>query len=220
MNAAFLQFSKNRDVPLPETVAWAQFVVAPAWENSSCPGLSVGASSHSVFRPLAEWIDSFHRLRTSPPLRTDLWQPRLTTIPFGLPPPNVLAEDVGRIDGGLGSDKSQPLKRQAEGTHLTAKSRVPTLNTAMTFTCPVCGYPGLTEEPRSPRTGGGSYEICPSCGFQFGVTDDADDFTYEAWRNKWIAEGMQWDRGSTQPPAGWNPREQLRRAGLSSTGDR
>ena len=49
----------------------------------------------------------------------------------------------------------------------------------MKFTCPVCGYPELEEPPRSPRTGGGSYEICPSCGFQFGVTDDDKGVSYE-----------------------------------------
>ncbi len=42
----------------------------------------------------------------------------------------------------------------------------------MSYTCPVCGYPCLTERPRLPRSGGGWFEICPSCGSQFGLTDD------------------------------------------------
>ncbi len=40
--------------------------------------------------------------------------------------------------------------------------------------CPVCGYKNLYEPAYQPTPKGnlGSYEICPSCGFQFGVTDD------------------------------------------------
>jgi hypothetical protein len=73
----------------------------------------------------------------------------------------------------------------------------------MKHTCPVCGYPDLREAPRSKRSGG-SYEICPSCGFQFGVTDDDQGFSYEQWRETWRAGGMKWS--STQPkPASWNP---------------
>ncbi len=74
-------------------------------------------------------------------------------------------------------------------------------------TCPVCGFPKLQEEPRT-RAGGGSFEICPSCGFQFGVSDDDKGFTYEEWREQWQAEGMIWS--SLQPlPHGWDPRKQL-----------
>ena len=83
----------------------------------------------------------------------------------------------------------------------------------MKHTCPVCGYPDLREAPRSKRSGG-SYEICPSCGFQFGVTDDDRGFTYEAWRKLWVEGGMVWDQGRSQPPAGWNPRLQLAQIGV------
>jgi hypothetical protein len=79
----------------------------------------------------------------------------------------------------------------------------------MPFMCPVCGFPDLTEPPR-PSSGGGSYEICPSCSFQFGVSDDDRGFTYEGWRRHWIEEGMPWDREGSQPPAGWDPVQQLR----------
>ena len=42
-----------------------------------------------------------------------------------------------------------------------------------TFVCPVCGYLGLTEEPwkMGPEYDSPSYEICPSCGTEFGYTD-------------------------------------------------
>lgn len=81
---------------------------------------------------------------------------------------------------------------------------------ADTFTCPVCGYPGLTELPRSSPVGGGSYEICPSCGFEFGYTDEDQGWTDAAWREHWISLGMPWDRsGGTSPPPGWDPQRQL-----------
>lgn len=77
------------------------------------------------------------------------------------------------------------------------------------YICPACGYPELDEPPRS-GSGGGSYEICSSCGFEFGYTDDDQNFTYETWRKKWIDEGMIWDKGRNAPPLGWNPKEQLK----------
>jgi len=81
----------------------------------------------------------------------------------------------------------------------------------MSYVCPACGYPDLEESPRSLRTGGGSYEICPSCGFEFGVTDDDLGFTYAAWRSRWIADGMPWrSTGIESPPPDWNPEYQLR----------
>jgi hypothetical protein len=77
----------------------------------------------------------------------------------------------------------------------------------MKHNCPVCGYPKLKEVPRT-QIGGGSYEICPSCGFQFGVSDEDCGFTYEQWREKWRAEGMKW-ASRQEPPRGWNPATQL-----------
>jgi hypothetical protein len=54
-------------------------------------------------------------------------------------------------------------------------------------------------------SGGGSYEICPSCGFQFGVDDEDRGETYAGWRERWVAEGMPW-RSANPRPAGWDPR--------------
>jgi hypothetical protein len=91
----------------------------------------------------------------------------------------------------------------------------------MCFICPVCGYPGLEEQPRGDLTGG-SYEICPSCGIQFGYSDEAggDEEArkelYKQWRQKWIEGGMIWNEGRSKPPPDWNPREQLRRVILTS----
>ena len=89
---------------------------------------------------------------------------------------------------------------------------------SMMRTCPVCGYAGLEEPPRSATTGGGSYEICPSCGFEFGVTDDDQGYSYEAWREKWITDGMKWTSVGQSAPEGWDPRNALRE--LLGDGDR
>jgi hypothetical protein len=78
----------------------------------------------------------------------------------------------------------------------------------MKHTCPVCGFRKLTELPRSP-SGGGSFEICPSCGFQFGVSDDDAGFTYASWRTAWQKKGMKWSSVSPAPK-NWNPAEQLK----------
>ena len=83
----------------------------------------------------------------------------------------------------------------------------------MSFVCPVCGYDGLDDEPR-PAVGGGSFEICPSCGFQFGVSDDDKGFTFEVWRKEWIDSGLKWDKGRSAPPSGWDPVQQVARIGV------
>lgn len=77
-------------------------------------------------------------------------------------------------------------------------------------TCPVCGYPALREPPHA-SSGGGSYEICPSCGFQFGVDDDDKGITYAVARERWVAAGHPWRSKGTTAPAGWQGREQLQR---------
>jgi hypothetical protein len=74
--------------------------------------------------------------------------------------------------------------------------------------CPVCGYPKLSEPPRSP-SGGGSYEICPSCGFQFGVDDDDRGQTYEQARQAWVGAGSLWSSKGIPAPKGWSAKGQL-----------
>jgi hypothetical protein len=81
---------------------------------------------------------------------------------------------------------------------------------AQTYRCPVCGYDGLAEPAYSPVTGHGSYQICPSCRYEYGVTDGDRQITHEQWRQRWIDDGMPWrDTGITDPPAGWDPSAQL-----------
>ncbi len=76
--------------------------------------------------------------------------------------------------------------------------------------CSVCGFEGLEEPPASAATGAGSYEICPSCGFQFGVTDLDGGHSYFDWREAWIARGMPFDAEPfSVRPDGWDPAAQL-----------
>ncbi|MBG9768529.1 hypothetical protein [Bacillus vallismortis] len=68
----------------------------------------------------------------------------------------------------------------------------------MNYTCPVCGFHGLTE-PAYDKQGHHSYEICPCCGFQFGFDDyemQREDGSYLepsesiiAYRKNWLADG-------------------------------
>ena len=86
----------------------------------------------------------------------------------------------------------------------------------MPYTCPACGYDELREEPRGDNTGG-SYEICPSCGIQFGLDDEAGGDPvrrleiYTKWRQEWIKQGTPWNSVGIAPPRDWNPSEQIRR---------
>jgi hypothetical protein len=84
-------------------------------------------------------------------------------------------------------------------------------------TCPVCGYPELQEPPRAPA-GGGSYEICPSCGFQFGVDDDDKGLTFEEARERWIAGGMKWTSSGRTEPKGWDAKSQVEALARQSKG--
>ena len=74
----------------------------------------------------------------------------------------------------------------------------------MTYTCPVCGYDGMPDPPAD-------FEICPCCGTEFG--NDDFDATHEELRARWVAGGARWWYTPEAPPAGWDPSEQLRRAG-------
>jgi hypothetical protein len=71
-------------------------------------------------------------------------------------------------------------------------------------TCAACGYRHLENPQRAP-SGGASYEICPSCGFESGFTDDDQGISYEQWRERWVASGCRWFSASVSRPGGWNP---------------
>lgn len=88
--------------------------------------------------------------------------------------------------------------------------------------CPVCGFPGL-KQLAWPNVGMPSFEICPSCGIQFGYDDmtryvEQRQEIHKAWRKRWMRAGMNW-WSKRQPPFNWNPVEQMRSAGIYSTLD-
>lgn len=89
------------------------------------------------------------------------------------------------------------------------------------FVCPVCEYDGLTAKPYeiwppppgvvllppyADVLGSPSYEICPSCGFEFGNDDDpgtgAEPSSFESYRDEWVRGGRKWFYAPTQPPNG------------------
>ncbi len=77
------------------------------------------------------------------------------------------------------------------------------------YTCPICGYPHIEDNPASFLG-----NICPSCGFEFGYDDLDQGYTYQAWRQKWIEEGMRWQgfaEDGDAEPLDWDPSAQLKR---------
>lgn len=89
----------------------------------------------------------------------------------------------------------------------------------MGFACPVCGYPDFDEPPWN-GDGSPSYDICPSCGVEFGYRDFGQDELQrrDRWRilrQKWIEDGMQWSSSVEPLPPEWDPVRQLKAAGLT-----
>lgn len=72
--------------------------------------------------------------------------------------------------------------------------------------CPVCGFLGL-EEPAYDGNAP-SYEICPSCGTEFGLDDY--DKSWTELRQRWIRKGCRFRFPEMKPPA-WSAEEQLKR---------
>jgi hypothetical protein len=81
------------------------------------------------------------------------------------------------------------------------------------YMCPVCGYPKLTEPPYDHH-GCASFDICPSCGTEFGYDDDAN--SHEELRSAWIDGGKLWFSKATLPPPNWDPDVQMQIAGFCS----
>lgn len=82
----------------------------------------------------------------------------------------------------------------------------------MSYNCPVCGFPELTDPPYDGLEP--SYDICDCCRYQFGKTDLDEEINFEEYRKKWIEDGMKWDKGRTAPPKGWSPKKQLLNIGI------
>lgn len=80
------------------------------------------------------------------------------------------------------------------------------------YICPVCNFDGLDEPPYN-SCGSGSYEICPCCGFEFGLDDfgyDSYEKAHAVWRKKWIDNGcIWWSSQENRKPKDWDPIKQL-----------
>lgn len=84
-------------------------------------------------------------------------------------------------------------------------------NDSFLYLCPVCGYPAL-DEPAYDSFGCASYNICPSCGTEFGYDDTTKK--HADLRRKWIDSGMNWWSKNTPEARGWDPKKQLTNAGF------
>ena len=87
--------------------------------------------------------------------------------------------------------------------------------------CPVCGYPGFVEPPWDGDNP--SYDICPSCGVEFGYHDsrptlDERRARQAELRQEWLLAGCPWRGAIDKPPRDWDPKAQLAAAGLASQG--
>ena len=80
--------------------------------------------------------------------------------------------------------------------------------------CLICGYDGLSKPAwidDSP-----SFEICPSCGTEFGYDDwvrvgERRAVRQGELREAWKAAGCPWWSQNRPPPAGWDSGKQLKR---------
>jgi transcription elongation factor Elf1 len=79
------------------------------------------------------------------------------------------------------------------------------------ISCPVCGYPNLVEMPYD-ESGSASFDICPSCGTEFGYHDSV--VTHVQLRKLWVDTGSNWFSEYTRPPDDWNAQTQLKNAGF------
>lgn len=93
--------------------------------------------------------------------------------------------------------------------HITLVVRHP-LGVPTPFTCPVCGFEPLTARPYADYIGvvpddatppyeeylgRSSYEVCPTCGFEFGNDDNpgtAAPASFSQYRAEWLARGGKW----------------------------
>jgi hypothetical protein len=83
----------------------------------------------------------------------------------------------------------------------------------MEHTSPGCGYANLAEPPYD-KTGGASFEICPSCGTEFGYHDASK--SHAELRKLWLAAGATWRSRAEVSPPDWSGIEQLKAAGLDT----
>lgn len=74
------------------------------------------------------------------------------------------------------------------------------MSSAESFTCLVCGYPGMEDRPQDEN-------ICPCCATQFGYSDHGT--SHKALREAWVEAGMPWRSPFSPVALDWNPVLQL-----------
>jgi hypothetical protein len=107
------------------------------------------------------------------------------------------SEDCTSVNGPGSCKRKQKSNQRSSGrlSHRSNRFRRGKMN----YLCPVCGFDGLDEPPYS-FGGAGSFEICPSCDFQFGVTDDNEGISFHEWREGWMDRGMPWSNPGIPAP--------------------
>lgn len=99
------------------------------------------------------------------------------------------------------------------------------------YTCPCCGFPGLKlpaysnyfhgalpphiTPPYCDFLGNPSYEVCPCCGYEFGLDDDPGTGareSFDSYLEEWIGRGGAWFTKELRPTQ-WRLEEQLRTIG-------
>jgi hypothetical protein len=105
-----------------------------------------------------------------------------------------------------------------------------------TFVCPACGFPALSVPPYNnwpglplptgavppyqDYFGSPSFEICPSCGYEFGFDDhpgaSGSVTSFVEHRHRWVAGGCAWWGREDQRPVDWSGLDQLAAAGLGT----
>ncbi len=71
------------------------------------------------------------------------------------------------------------------------------------YTCPICGYDGLDEEPYG-KNFNPSYDICSCCRFEYGYSEDHEvdlgyhvvpnemkEAAFQLYRKQWIEDGAE-----------------------------
>lgn len=78
--------------------------------------------------------------------------------------------------------------------------------------CRVCGHEP-EEAPWGPDARFGSFDICPSCGVEWGYEDSTFASTVQ-YRDRWVEQGGGWAERHT-PPDGLTTAARLKRAWLA-----
>ncbi|MDO7346588.1 hypothetical protein Q5O02_10695 [Bacillus stercoris] len=72
------------------------------------------------------------------------------------------------------------------------------------YSCLICGYKGLIQNPLYKGEYQKTFDICPCCGFEFGYSEDHDvrlgfivtpdhliEAAFQLYRKQWIESGME-----------------------------